>query len=238
MRPFIVLMLLLSATLSVATAQASELDDDVAKAKTLRPVKVLARKTYTKGGKVEHGVHLGAVTNHRYLSRYLMGGTVGYHLNDLFSVEWVGTFSPDFGRGDWKGITKQMADKNQVFLKVSKLIWHTGGTVQFSPFFGKVAVRNRIIHFDLYGQFGFGVAGTLDDLETLGCDGGGDACAATEKQILPTIISGGGVRIRPSQKWAVRMDLRSVAYIEPMESTTLLMSNNLMMTGSVNFFLR
>jgi len=157
-------------------------------------------------------------------------------VTEIFGIEFLGNFSPDLGEADWKAITKQIITENQVTPDISKLQYLGALSFTFSPIYGKVAVMGRnIVNFDIYANFGTGFVNTRDDLEALQKP---DAPIAiqTEKQFHPTLNFGGGIRMIFNPSFALRVDGRGMSYIEVLESTTLEMKNNMMVTASAAFF--
>jgi outer membrane beta-barrel protein len=208
--------------------------------RTRRVIKTLQRKTFLKIGRYEASPHVGFVTNDPFINRYMVGAAFAYHPTEIFAIEAIGSFSPDFGRGDWKAITEQLVDENKVSPDISKIQWYGNINFQFSPIYGKVAVSDRrIINFDVFGSFGTGVVSTRDDLEALqacgdeGCD---PDALATELQYHPTTNFGAGIRVIFSENLAARLEGRSLTYIETISSTTLEMKNNFMLLASASFF--
>jgi len=201
-----------------------------------RIIKALPRKRFLKIGRWEAAPHVGFITNDPFINRYLLGVGITRHVTEIFAVEALGSFSPDFGRGDWKAITHQLVEENQVSPDISKLLFYGNVNFQFSPIYGKVAVMGRrIVNFDVFGSFGVGVAYTRDDLEALQAET--DAAAiATQSQYHPTTNLGGGFRVIFNQNIAVRLEGRSMIYVETVKSTTLEMKNNFLLMASVAFF--
>jgi outer membrane beta-barrel protein len=204
-----------------------------------KPIKVLQRKNFLKIGNFEVGPHLGFVSNDPFINRYIVGGNVGYHFTEVLSMELAGSFSPDFGQGDWKPITNQIIENNKVSPDISKVIWVVNATAQFAPIYGKIAVLGgKIIIFDIYGIFGMGIAGTQDDLEAIQCAGiEGSPCVATASQVHPTTTIGGGFRVAFSKTFATRIEGRSLSFIETLNGTSLEMKNNFIIQASATFFL-
>lgn len=201
-----------------------------------RLIKTLQRKNFLKIGRFEVGPHLGFVTNDPFINRYLIGANAGYHITEVFGLELQGTFSPDFGTGDWKPITEQLVEENRVSPDISKIIWFMSMNAQFSPIYGKIAVVGRkIINFDMYGIFGMGVVGTNDDLEALQAEGDAEA-EITEVQTHATTNIGGGFRVIFSKNFSARIEARSMIYIETIKSTTLEYKNNFTVTAGATFF--
>lgn len=204
--------------------------------RTHRVIKTLQHKTFLKIGRYEAAPHVGFVTNDPFINRYLIGASFAYHLTEIFAIEANGNFSPDFGQGDWKPITQQLIHENRVSPDISKIYYEGSLDFQYSPIYGKVAVSgHKIVNFDVFGVFGTGVVNTHDDLVALGAETDPDALA-TAVQFHPTTNFGGGIRVIFNQNIAARLEGRSMIYIETIQSTTLEMKNNFMLTGSVSFF--
>lgn len=226
-----------------ATADAGEPDDSSSSTslpseeeRTRRIIKTLQRKTFLKIGRYEAAPHVGFVTNDPFINRYLLGASFAYHVTEVFAIEAMGSFSPDFGEGDYKAVTQQLIHENRVSPDISKINYYGNVNFQFSPIYGKVAVTGgRIVNFDIFGAFGTGIVHTTDDLEALQCPGD-PLCEATKAQIHPTTNFGGGVRVIFNENLAFRLEGRSLVYIETIASTTLEMKNNFMMLASMSFF--
>ena len=87
----------------------------------------------------------------------------------------------------------------------------------------------------LFGSFGMGVVRTVDDLAIMGQED--DPWAqATAVQLHPTTRYGGGARIMMGPNVAVRVEARSLVYIETVSGTVLEMKNNLLLQVGVSFF--
>ena len=216
--------------------KAENVIEDEATEEIKRLIKVVPPKTFLKLGRFEAVPNVGFVTNDPFLNRYMVGVGLGYHLTEIFAIEGNLAYSPDLGRGDWKPITEQLVDKNHVSPDISKLQLVANGTFLFSPIYGKVALNgNRIINFDIYGAFGMGVTQTVDDLDALQAEGE-EIAIATEVQFHSTSNFGGGARVVFNETVCVRVDGRSLIYIETVNSTTLEMKNNFILSGGVGFF--
>jgi outer membrane beta-barrel protein len=206
-------------------------------AKTRRTIKVIQRKNFLKIGRGELGGHIGFVTNDPFINRYLFGADFSYHVTEVFSLGIDGTFSPDFGQGDWKSITDQLVNNNKVSPDISKVIWNVNATTNFSPIYGKLAVvGGRIIVFDIYGIFGFGVVGTLDDEDAIQCNGPTDPCQTTLNQVHPTTTAGGGFRVAFSKKVAARIEGRTLSWVETLNGTSLEMKNYFILQAGGTYF--
>ncbi len=204
-----------------------------------RIIKTLQRKNFLKLGRVEWTTGPAFVANDPFLNRYIVGSGLAYHLTEIFAMELNLGFSPDLGEADWKPLTDQLVNNNHVSPDISKLTYFGNATFAFSPIYGKAAVLGRnIINFDIFGAFGMGATRTVDDLEAL--QKVGDPVAeATQYQVHPTTNFGGGLRVIFNESTAVRIEGRSLIYIETVDSTTLEMKNNfIVQTGLSLFFPR
>lgn len=201
-----------------------------------RIIKTLQQKNFLKIGRWELSPHGAFVSNDPFLNRYIVGGGVGYHITEIFAVEGMIDFSPDLGEGDWKPLTTQLVNENNVSPDISKLTYFGSACFVFSPIYGKAAIRGRnIVNFDIYGKFGLGGTATSDDLEALQ-QAGEPTAIATQNQFHPTTNFGGGARIIFNQNVAFRLEGRSMIYIETVDSNTLEMKNNFIIQAGVSFF--
>jgi len=200
-----------------------------------RVIQTLQRKHFMKIDRYEITPQLGLVTNDPFVNRYLGGVSFTYHVTEIFGIEANGYFSPNLGRTDWKPITHQIVDHNNVQPDISKIQAIGSLNFQFSPIHGKLAVGKRnIIQFDIFGAFGTGVVQTADDLEALGNDD--EVATLTQSQLHPSLNYGGGLRVILSPSVALRLEGRGLSYIEVLESTTLEMKNNMTMLAGISFF--
>jgi outer membrane beta-barrel protein len=204
--------------------------------KRKRLIKTLQKKNFVKSDRFEGNVHVAFLANDPFLNRYIAGASFGYNLSEIFGLEGSIDFSPDLGESDWKPLTHQLVEENNVSPDISKITLFGSASFIFSPIYGKAAINGKdIINFDMFGAFGMGAARTADDCEALGkC--GEEAVEATEFQVHPTTNFGGGVRVIFNQNIAFRLEGRSVVYIETVESTVLEMKQNFILQGGMSFF--
>jgi len=200
-----------------------------------RIIKTIQKKNFLKLGRFELTPDIAFVTNDPFLNRYIVGASLGYHFTEIFEVEANLGFSPDLGEADWKPLTSQLVENNHVSPDLSPLTLFGSGSFLFSPIYGKVAVGHRIINFDIFGLFGMGAVLTSDDLEALQAEDEPDAIA-TANQTHPTTNFGGGLRVILGESVALRVEGRSLVYIETVSSVTLEMKNNFILQGGVSFF--
>ena len=202
-----------------------------------RVIKTIQAKNFLKINRWELSPHAAFVSNDPFLNRYIVGMGVGYHLTEIFAIEGMLDFSPDLGERDWKPLTTQLVEENNVSPDISKLTYFGSACFVFSPIYGKAAVLGRnIINFDIYGKFGMGATRTADDLTALDAEGQARAIA-TQFQVHPTTNFGGGARVVFNQNMALRLEGRSMVYIETVNSDTLEMKNNFIIQGAFSFFI-
>jgi outer membrane beta-barrel protein len=204
--------------------------------KRKRLIKTLQKKNFVKSDRFEGNVHVAFLANDPFLNRYIAGASFGYNLSEIFALEGSIDFSPDLGESDWKPLTHQLVENNDVSPDISKITLFGSASFIFSPIYGKAAISGKdIINFDMFGAFGMGAARTADDCEALQkC--GEEAVEATEFQVHPTTNFGGGARVIFNQNIAFRIEGRSVVYIETVESTVLEMKQNFILQGGMSFF--
>jgi outer membrane beta-barrel protein len=204
--------------------------------KRKRLIKTLQKKNFVKSGRFEGNIHVGFLANDPFLNRYVGGAAFGYNISEIFELEAGLDFSPDLGTSDWKELTHQLVEENEVSPDISKMTLYGNGSFLFSPIYGKAAIAGRsIINFDMFGAFGMGAARTIDDCEALtAC--GDDPTEATRFQVHPTTNFGGGVRVIFNQNVAFRLEGRSVVYIETIQATVLEMKQNFVLQGGVSLF--
>ena len=171
-------------------------------------IKTIQRKTFMKIHRFEASPHAAFVANDPFLNRYIVGSGLAYHVTEIFAVEGSFDFSPDLGESDWKPLTKQLVEENNVSPDISKLNYFASLSMQYAPIYGKVAIIGKnIINFDVYGNFGLGVTRTADDLEALQATGDAKA-EATQFQFQPTTTFGGGLRVRFPENLAARVEAK------------------------------
>lgn len=216
-------------------APSAALPDD-AEERGRRIIQTRQRKTFLKLNRWEASPQLGLVTNDPFINRYLVGVAVSRHITEVFALEATWTFSPDFGEGDWKPITTQLVNNNQVSPDISKIEHFGTFNFQYSPIYGKLAVvGSTIINFDIFAAFGGGYVNTRDDLTALQAEED-PAAMASARQFHPATSFGGGFRVIFSDTVAARAEARSLIYIETINSTTLEMKNNLLFLLSASVF--
>ncbi len=120
---------------------------------------------------------------------------------------------------------------------ISKLTSFRSATFMFSPLYGKAAVvGRRIINSDIFAAFGMSMTRTSESLEALDAEQDNERAVRTQHQVHPTTNFGGGARIIFGENLALRLDGRSMVYIETVNATQLEMKNNFLIQGAVSVF--
>ena len=217
-------------------------------------IKTLQRKNFLKLKRWEISPHAAAVINDPFLKRRIIGTGVAYNITEIFAVETMIDYGLDLGEADLTTLTKQIKGENNVAPDISRLLAFGDVSFVYSPIYGKAAVLGRkIVMFDVYGKFGMGIGQTKDDGTVSGILSGADnQCpdistltpgseeaefCQTQIQWHPTTSFGGGFRIIFNDSFAVRLEGRSLTYIETVNSDMLEMKNNFLVQGSASFFL-
>ena len=217
-------------------------------------IKTLQRKTFLKLKRWELSPHAAAVINDPFLKRRIIGADVAYNLTEIFAIETSLNYGLDLGEADLTTLTKQIKNSNNVAPDISRMLAFGDVSFVFSPIYGKAAVLGKkIVNFDIYGKFGMGVVQTKDDGTVSGVlDGADNVCpdlaslnsnseealfCQTQIQWHPTTSFGGGLRIIFNDSFAVRVEGRSLTYIETVNSTMLEMKNNFIVQTSASFFI-
>ena len=242
-----------------ASEEKTDIDDDSSSLlledeTTKQIIKTLQRKTFMKLKRWELSPHAASVINDPFLKRRIIGTGVAYNLTEIFAVEAMLDYGLDLGDSDLSTLTKQLKDDNNVAPDISRVLAFGDVSFVFSPIYGKAAVLGRqIVNFDVYGKFGMGIAQTKDDGTVSGIlDGSDNICpdistlnsnsetalfCQTQIQWHPTSSFGGGFRIIFNDSFAVRLEGRSLTYIETVNSTMLEMKNLFLVQGSASFFI-
>jgi outer membrane beta-barrel protein len=120
---------------------------------------------FLKGSRFEISPVAGYVPNNPFARRYMFGGILGYHFNELISVQAAILYSPDLGEGDLKGLTSVLlerayqADNTSEFQQPLDKAALTGAFgVAWAPLYGKInLVGETVLNFDFYMFAGAGM---------------------------------------------------------------------------------
>lgn len=235
----------------VSASSSTLIEDDET---TKQIIKTLQRKNFMKLKRWEISPHAAAVINDPFLKRRIIGTGIAYNITEIFAIETMLDYGLDLGDADLTTLTKQIKGENNVAPDISRLLAFGDVSFVYSPIYGKAAVLGRkIVMFDVYGKFGMGIGQTKDDGTVSGIlDGADNQCpelssltpgseesdfCQTQIQWHPTTSFGGGFRVIFNDRFAVRLEGRSLTYIETVNSDMLEMKNNFIVQGSASFFL-
>ncbi len=220
-----------------------------------RLVKVIMPKAFLKYRKVELTPQVGLSNNDNFVRRLFVGVGIGYHINDLLSIEGTFAYLPNLGETDYKPLTLRFREGEEVVPDISRVVFIGVGNMSLSPIFGKIELgTQRIINYDIYFTAGIGVVSTQDDMEIVHNEDCLDFETRAERQSNATpengcdyvdqehFVSnfGGGFRIVFNEWIGVRLDIRQYTHIEQVfreGEVGLEMKQNLFFNIGATFFL-
>jgi outer membrane beta-barrel protein len=123
---------------------------------------VVQNRLYSKANKVEFQVLGGLINSDPFVSTYSLGGRLGYHLNEYFSVHalaWKSWASPSSTQTNLEATKPDNEIGTALNTDYAKSYY--GGEFQASLLYGKLSlVGKSIIYYDLHFLAGLGVTGT------------------------------------------------------------------------------
>ena len=167
-------------------------------------------------------VGAGAVTDDPFIRRRMV--SVGYEARpeERVSIGANVLFAPDFGDGDWKPITKQLIEENNVSPDISKL--GLSGRMVLTVF----PVQHREATF--MTKVGFatsvGVVRTSESLEALDAEQDNERAVLTQNQTHPCFGAAISAEVWWDDGFGIRMRRDGMLYIETVNATQLEMKNN------------
>jgi len=194
-----------------------------------RPTAAIENRFFLKEGRFEASPQLGYVPNNPFARRYVGGLGLGYHINEVFSLQGSFTYSPDMGESDLKGLVAVLLDRaanastssTASFQQpLDKVVISAGFNVAWAPVYGKInLVGEKVLNFDLYGVAGLGIISKTNyvavyddkadpnssDIVTLNELG-------NESNIAP--ILGIGQNYFLNQIMSFKIDVRSMFYVD------------------------
>ena len=220
-----------------------------------RLVKVIMPKAFLKYRKLELTPQVGLSNNDNFVRRLFLGLGVGFHINDVLSIEGTFAYLPNLGETDYKPLTLRFREGEEVVPDISRIVFLGVGNLALSPIFGKIELgTQRIINYDIYFTAGVGVVSSQDDMEIVS----NDAClpfeTRAERKANATpengceyvdqehFVSnfGGGIRIVFNEWIGIRLDVRQYTHIEQVfreGEIGLEMKQNLFINIGATFFL-
>lgn len=191
-------------------------------------VKSVQRKMYLKKGRFELSPSVFFTVNDPYYNKW--GGSLraAYYLADTLSLAARGSLM-DVTQTDDVQIAKR-AYGGRIFF--SEPIWSAMGDVEWSPFYGKVAWFNSILHFDAYLLGGLGVMNTATSALPEGAD------PTVKRGLHPSAEVGVGMRFVAKDFLAVNVALINTAYVDqPAGTTKGALQNVMTLNAGISLFL-
>lgn len=167
------------------------------------------------------------VVNDPFVFRRGLGVNFEMAANRNLGLEARVAYYGTFGTGDWKPITKQIVNENEVSPDLSYLICpaHIGG--RLTPIHGYLGPYRM----SLGAVVGLGASQTFDDLVMVGQEEN-EAAIATQSQWHPTTVFGLLASVE-GDRAGLRMRAMRLTYIEVRESTTFQMKGTLVLAPEV-----
>ena len=172
-------------------------------------VKSVQKKLYLKRLRFELAPYFMITLNDPYYNK--LGGALraAFYLSDTLALSVRGSIMKVIATEDVR-VAKRVF--NAIVYR-SVPIWSVSGNFEWSPFYGKVAFMNTILHLDGYVTAGAGIMST----ETSGTTG-----------LKPSFDIGGGLRFVVRDWVAVNGALINTTYVDTPAGTTKGSTNNLL----------
>ncbi|MCA9546729.1 MAG: outer membrane beta-barrel domain-containing protein [Myxococcales bacterium] len=149
-----------AATDDSATAAEKTLERDLAMFwGKRREVKVVQKRQVEKDGRFELALTGGIIPNDDFIVYYPVGGRVGYHFSESFSVEaaYAYSFQSDSGLTDFL-TSPDGADLTRAVIQQTISMYYNIG-LNWAPIYGKVSLLGmKLVHFESYVGLGVGAA--------------------------------------------------------------------------------
>jgi outer membrane beta-barrel protein len=123
---------------------------------------VVQNRLYSKANKIEFQIMGTLINSDPFVSTYALGGRLGYHMNEYFSVHalaWKSWASPSSTQTNLQSTKPDNEIGTALNTDYAKSYY--GGEFQASLLYGKLSlVGKSIIYYDLHFLAGLGVTGT------------------------------------------------------------------------------
>ena len=173
-------------------------------------VKSVQKKLYLKRYRFELAPYFMISLNDPYFTKLGISGRAAFYLSDTLALSARGSYMKTLPTEDVR-IAKKVFN-SIVFRSIP--IWWVMGDFEWSPFYGKVAIFNTILHLDAYVTAGAGAVGP----ETTPTSG-----------IQPAFDLGGGLRFVVRDWVAINGALINTTYLDTPAGTTKGSIQNVMM---------
>jgi outer membrane beta-barrel protein len=212
---------------------------------------------FLKENRFEITPQAGYVPNNPFARRYMGGATLGFHLNEVLSLQAQLLYSPDLGDNDVKGLTDVLlqrayqADSATNFQQpLDKAALTAAFGVAWSPLYGKISlIGETVLNFDFYVFGGAGIVSKRNFVAKYRPEGDQDgdylalepAAQFSEAKFAPFV--GVGQNYFVNRLMAVKLDVRAGFYVDnkpqydpavPVNEQRLY--NNVIATAGLGFF--
>ncbi len=189
-------------------------------------VKSVQQKLYFKRRRFEIAPYIGTNVNDPYYGKFGPALRVGYYLADTLALSLRGSYYWVVPTEDVR--TAKRNFNSRIFYSVP--IWSAMGNVEWSPFYGKVAIFNSILHFDGYLLGGAGAV-YAETSSTTNPDG----------SVRGAMIAGDvglGMRFVAKDYLAVNVAWINTSYVDqPAGTTKAALQNMQMLYAGVSLFI-
>jgi outer membrane beta-barrel protein len=160
-------------------------------------VKAVQRKVYLRTGRFEFTPMVSASVNDPYYWKLAAALRAGYYIADTLAV------SVRYGLTSVVGTDDARLAKQTFVARVLKSTpwWSATADLEWSPFYGKVAIFNSILHFDAYVMGGLGAVYT-------------ETSALPGRTANPAADLGGGLRFQIFDHLAAGVSVINTAYVD------------------------
>ena len=122
-------------------------------------IKSVQRKVFIKKNRLELYPHLALSVNDAFFQSVVLGGAVGYHLSDAFSME--ARAGGVIAQADSNVIRFVRTETDSLLADPPEFQYHADLDFLWAPIYGKLSIfGDSILHFDTYLTVGGGVFGT------------------------------------------------------------------------------
>lgn len=184
-------------------------------------VKSVQRKLYLKRGRFELAPSFIVNINDAYYTK--LGGSIraAFYPADTLAISARFNIMTTLPTDDVRTAKRNL--NSRIFF--SEPIWSVLGDVEWSPFYGKVAIFNTILHFDAYLLGGGGIVTTTTSLPAK--DAAGNTVGSLKPK--PAFDLGVGFRFVARDFLAVNVALTNTTYGDVPTGATKAITQNLML---------